>query len=300
MTHTPKEALKKDITDITDTALTQRRSILKAIGLTIMASPLVGLVGCNSDSTDTSTDPDNSNTGTDTDTDTTVTPTSWASGGTASMTSNFPDTSLFSASDACALALTKAAVEGPCYFEVDNRDDISDSETGLPMQLCFQVIDANCNPISGLEVEVWHCNIEGVYSGDTSDSADKSRFNSGYCTGNASDALKSTWFRGTQVTDSEGRVNFKSCFPGWYSGRTIHVHFRIKNNNSDELISQLGFAESLTSEICTTHPEYLSRGQQDTSLSRDNIFGSSYSAFLFNTSQNEDGSLLAWRTLQLI
>ncbi|MFB2686521.1 intradiol ring-cleavage dioxygenase [Shewanella mangrovisoli] len=292
----PPSALKTALNTTIDNA--PRRTLLKAIGWTLVASPLVGLVGCGSESEESTNDSSNSNTDAGSGADVT-TPSDWASGGTASMTVNFPDTSLFTASGACALALTQSAVEGPCYFQVDNRDDISDAESGLPMQICFQVIDKDCNPLSGLEVEVWHCNVAGVYSGDTSGSADKSRFNSGYCTGNSSKALQSQWFRGTQVTDSEGRVNFKSCFPGWYSGRTIHVHFRIRNNNNDQLVSQLGFSESLTTEICTSHPEYLTRGQQDTSLSRDNIFGSNYNAFLFNTSQNDDGSLLAWRTLQL-
>ena len=277
-----------------------RRRFIKQLGLGIASLPLIGLVACGggSDSTETaSSDSGSSDSGSSGGSTGT---TSWAVGGTAAMTANFPDDSLFALGTACTVALTKSLTEGPCYFTADTLDDISDEQGGLPMQLCLRVIDSNCNPQSGLEVEVWHTNVEGIYSGDTSGSADTNGFSSSYCTGNDSEALQSKWFRGTQVTDSNGRVNFKSCFPGWYSGRTIHIHFRVRNNNNDEVVSQCCFPDIFTSEICTTHAEYSSRGTQNTTLAAgDGVFGSDYDEFLFDYQQNSDGSLLAYKTIQI-
>lgn len=279
---------------------TSRRKFIQQLGLAMVSIPMVGLVACGSATDESSTD-SSSDSGSGSTGGTSGSSTSWASGGTQYLTANFPADSLFDLGSSCTLALTKALTEGPCYFAVTTSDDISKSQTGLPMQLCLRVVDKNCNPVSGLEVEVWHCDVEGIYSGDTSGSADSARFAGSFCTGNDADAVKSKWFRGSQVTDSNGRVNFKSCFPGWYSSRTIHIHFRVKNNNSDQVISQFCFADSLTSEICTTHPNYSARGNQDTTLGsgRDTVYGSNYSDFLFNTARNSDGSLLAWKTIKL-
>ena len=281
-----------------------RRKFIKQFGLGMAGVSLLSLVSCGdsivTDTTDNSSGSgDDSNSGSDSNSG--ENNTSWASGGTASMTSNFPDDSIFALATACTVSLTKAVTEGPCYFAADTLDDISEEQGGLPMQLCLQVIDSQCQPVSGLEVEVWHCDVEGIYSGDTSGSADSRRFSSSFCTGNDQEALQAKWFRGYQVTDSSGRVNFKSCFPGWYSGRTIHIHFRVRNNNNDEVISQFCFPDSLTEEICTEHPEYSARGIQNTTLSggRDTVFGSNYQDFIFSTQQNEDGSLLAYKTIQI-
>lgn len=281
-----------------------RRRFIKRLGLGLASIPLIGLVACGggSDSTETSgTETGSSDSGGSSGGSTGGSSTSWASGGTAAMTANFPDDSLFATSTACTVALTKNLTEGPCYFTADTLDDISEEQSGLPMQLCLRVTDSSCNPLSGLEVEVWHCDVEGIYSGDTSGSADANGFSSSFCTDNNNEALRSKWFRGTQITDSNGRVNFKSCFPGWYSGRTIHIHFRVRNNNNDEVVSQFCFPDAFTAEICTTHADYSSRGIQDTTLSagRDTVFGSSYDEFLFDYQQNSDGSLLAYKTIQL-
>jgi len=278
-----------------------RRQFIKQLGFGLASLPLVGLVACGGgagSSSESTNSGSGSSTGSGTDTSSNG---SWASGGTAAMTANFPEDSVFALGAACSLALTKTMTEGPCYFAADALDDISEAQSGLPMQLCLRVIDASCNPVSGLEVEVWHCDVEGIYSGDTTGSADSRRFSTSFCTGNDSDALKSKWFRGYQVTDSSGRVNFKSCFPGWYSSRTIHIHFRVRNNNNDEVISQFCFPDSLTQDICTNHSDYKGRGIQDTTLTsgRDTVFGSNYQDFVFDYQQNTDGSILVYKTIQI-
>lgn len=283
--------------------LTTRRKLIKTIGSIAIAVPFVQLVGCGS-STDAILAETDSNTGIDsgTSSDSNVVSgdaSTWASGGTAAMTADFPDDSLFDVTTACAVSLTGRQTEGPCYFTASTLDDISEGQTGLPMQLCLRLIDSDCKPLAGMEIEVWHCDVEGIYSGDISDSSDSSRFNSGFCTGNDSDALKASWFRGTQITDSNGRVNFKSCFPGWYNGRAIHIHFRIRNNNNDELVSQFGFSDTFCDAICSSHINYLSHGTPNTHSANDSVFGNDYEAYQFAVSQNNDGSLLAWKTIQI-
>jgi protocatechuate 3,4-dioxygenase beta subunit len=88
------------------------------------------------------------------------------------------------------------------------------------------------------------------------------------CTANDAEAKAHNWFRGSQVTDAKGRVDFNTCFPGWYSGRTIHIHFRIQRGSDVYDISQLFFEQALITEIFGSHPEYKGYGQPNTSNSK--------------------------------
>ncbi|WP_462158574.1 dioxygenase family protein [Pseudoalteromonas sp. GB56] len=282
--------------------LVSRRKVLKTLGVGMAAIPVLAFIGCSADDTIVNSTEDDADTGTDygSDNSTVTNDSDYVAGTTALITDDFPDDSIFATTSACVLALTESKTEGPCYFQADSGEDISDGLSGLPMMLCLQLIDSDCNPLANYEISVWHCDTRGVYSGDTSSSADSARFAGNFCTGGDSAAEQSAWYRGTLITDSSGRVNFKTHFPGWYSGRTIHIHFRVTNNNMDSVISQFCFTDSFAKEICTTHSEYKSRGEQDTPLSSgDNVFGSSYEQFILNTAQNSDGTLLAYHTIQI-
>lgn len=280
-----------------------RRKVLQGL-LPLPAAALV-TAACGGSSTGTGT----TTTGAQATTPTTAggtsaTPTgSWASGGTDLISVPYPDTSVFSAENACQIALTESTTEGPCYFQSDTGEDISTGLTGLPMQLSLQVIDSSCAPLGGLVVEVWHCDTAGVYSGDTSASGDAGRFAGDFCTAGDAEAEQSAWYRGQLTTDSEGRVNFKTCFPGWYSGRTIHVHFAVSDPSGDtRVISQYCFPDEFTENICTTHELYAAHGVQDTPLAggTDSVFRSSnLDGFMFTTQQNSDGTLLAYSTIQV-
>ncbi len=281
-----------------------RRQLLVSGGQCLLASPFLGLAGCGGGTGSTTTESAASSSSTITTTTTTTTEASsgWASGGTDLITVDYPADSIFADSGSCSVSLTESTTEGPCYLGVNEREDIAEGETGLPMQLCLQLVDEDCNPLSGYLIEVWHCNSDGLYSGDTSDSDvdDTSTWAGSFCTDNDSKALASTWFRGEQTTDSSGRVNFKTCFPGWYSGRTIHIHFRVRNGGGDYVVSQFCFSDSFCETICTTHELYSDRGEQDTPLSggRDTVFPSSgYEDFMLNTEQNSDGTLLGYRRI---
>lgn len=224
----------------------------------------------------------------------------WASGGTDLITVAYPDDSIFIDSDACTMAVSEALTLGPCYFADTTGEDISLGLEGLPMQLCLRLVDSNCQPLQGYKIEIWHCDVQGIYSGDTSASSDSKSFSKSFCTGGNAAASASTWYRGMLTTSSNGRVNFKSCFPGWYSGRTAHIHFAISDsNNQRKLISQFCFSDDFTDNIYTTHSLYKGRGAQDTPLTRDGVFPSNFEHFIMNTQMNSDGTLLAYHTIQI-
>jgi protocatechuate 3,4-dioxygenase beta subunit len=138
------------------------------------------------------------------------------------------------------------------------------------------VLDADgCTPVSGAEVEIWYCNIEGVYSAEDVQSA-------AFCTGNDADALAAYFFRGRAIRDAAGKVTFDGCFPGWYPSRSIHIHVLVRpaSNAGDTdtsnaiAISQLFFPEAVTRDIFQTVDGYVERGQPDTAFASDNVLTS--------------------------
>ncbi|WP_224363593.1 dioxygenase family protein [Hyalangium versicolor] len=263
-----------------------RRRILRGIGMALAVAPLGKLLACSSG------DDENPGDGTDTP-DAGGTPdagtdaTAWATGGTAVMTGSYADP--FASGIGTVCALTCAATLGPCYANTLVRKDISEGHNGLPVRMALLVVDTNCKPIPGAEVDIWHAAPEGLYSGEDA---------STFCTADDPSATSARWFRGVQTTDANGRVDFDTCFPGWYSSRTIHIHFTIRVNGSEYVTSQLFFDDTLNDEIVNTQPLYNARGPRDTTNSTDTVISaSSVGDYLFQTQRMADGAMLAWKTL---
>lgn len=164
--------------------------------------------------------------------------------------------------------------EGPYFVDAQlNRSDIriepSDGSVkeGVPIRLVFRVSDVStpgtCSPLPGAQVDIWHCDAAGVYSGVSDPGFDTS---------------EQMWLRGYQITDEFGVAEFISIYPGWYSGRTVHIHFKIRTDpESDtgyEFTSQLFFDEEFSDEIHAL-PLYAAKGYRDTLNEDDNIFQSS-------------------------
>jgi len=159
--------------------------------------------------------------------------------------------------------------EGPYWVdEMLNRSDIrsdpstSTVQTGVPLVLTFYVVNVNgvCGAISNAQVDIWHCNALGVYSDESVQSTSGQK-----------------WLRGYQTSDSSGKVQFTTIYPGWYSGRTTHIHFRIRftaNGKSYNLTSQLFFSDSLTSSVYASQAPYSSHGQKDMANSADSLYQS--------------------------
>jgi len=164
-----------------------------------------------------------------------------------------------SASSSPACVLTPALTEGPFYFDAGQiRRDITEGRPGTPLLLALDVVSASsCSPLRDAVVDVWHCDAIGLYSGYGSEGTAGERF-----------------LRGIQVTNSDGRVEFDTIYPGFYRGRTIHIHFKIHLDERTAVTSQLFFPESVNDAVMTTNP-YSDSGTRDTRNSSDSIFTSS-------------------------
>ena len=159
--------------------------------------------------------------------------------------------------------------EGPYFVdEMLNRSDIrsdpssGEVKEGLPLQITMRVsqIGDVCAPLAGAQVDIWHCDALGVYS-DTTDPG----FNT----------VGQKFLRGYQVTDAHGVAQFTTIYPGWYQGRTVHIHFKIRTDPSseagEEFTSQLFFDDSLTDQVHAQEP-YASKGQRTLRNDGDGIF----------------------------
>ncbi len=283
-----------------------RRTLIKSVGTAIALIPILGLVACggsgssgndsSEDETDTTTD---DTTGSDDTIDDSTNKTDWASGGTSAMSATFPPSDPFASGLGNLCTVTAAYTLGPCYFAPDDfRDDISEGQEGVPMALVLKLVDANCEPLEGVEIEVWFCNAEGLYSGDTSTSSDASSFNTGFCTDNDTDAVAARWFRGVQTSDADGNVYFKACFPGWYPSRTTRIHFKIVRDGLELLVSQFAFDDDLSNDIYVNHPDYTGQ-EKDTNNSNDTVFDESFEEYLFEVERQDDNSMVAYKAIQI-
>ena len=260
-----------------------RRALLQRLGLGLVAAPLIGCGGDSSSTVDAAIDgtlPDSSTAGT------------WATGGTASMTdkATYPDPFTTPAAMCVLVASTTA---GPCTTANElAREDVSEGNIGLPLRLALRVVDSACTPIAGATVIIWHTNAEGSYSGQTPNNA--------FCLMDQAYTAQN-FFRGVQTTNSAGIVYFDTCYPGWYPGRAIHIHFQVKNGATSYRVSQLFFPEALSTEIFATHPEYKPFGQPDTTNTTDNIVSAIPAAqrarLICEYARMTDGAMLASKTV---
>jgi len=139
-----------------------------------------------------------------------------------------------------ACILTPAAVSGPFYFDPKlHRADITEGHPGVPLRLRFIVLDAaNCALVSGARVDVWQTRADGYYSGYPGQ-GDKHNV----------DTSGGTFMRGTQIADARGEALFHTVYPGWYDGRTVHIHFKIFIDDKNMLTGQMYFPDALSQYI---------------------------------------------------
>jgi protocatechuate 3,4-dioxygenase beta subunit len=177
--------------------------------------------------------------------------------------------------------------EGPYFVDEKlNRSDIrSDPDTGVveagaTLALAYAVsrIDASsCTPFAGALVDVWHCNALGVYS-DVNDPSGST--------------VGQQFLRGYQVTDADGMARFITVYPGWYSGRAVHIHFKIRTDaGADaglEFTSQLFFDDAQSAAVYSRDP-YAAKGTPDTPNSNDGIYGQSGGQTLLTVVEDGDG-----------
>jgi protocatechuate 3,4-dioxygenase beta subunit len=159
------------------------------------------------------------------------------------------------ASGAVSCVLAPEQTEGPYYIDGEKvRRNITEGRAGTPVTLRATVVDAStCKPIKGAAVDVWHCDAAGTYSG----------FGRG--------AGNRTFLRGIQRTDARGRAVFKTIYPGWYPGRTVHIHVKVHLGGNVIHTGQLYFPDRVTDAAYRKKP-YRSRPGRDTRNASDSVF----------------------------
>jgi protocatechuate 3,4-dioxygenase beta subunit len=168
-----------------------------------------------------------------------------------------------------ACVLSPAKTEGPYFVDeklrrADIRIDPTDDsvQAGVPLRLTIRAVDAdrNCAPVQGAAIDVWHCNAQGLYSDEAQNGTSGKKY-----------------LRGYQVTDGTGSVGFTTVYPGWYQGRTIHIHFKVRlydgSNETYEFTSQIFFDESTNNTVMAL-PAYNRGRARETLNANDMVYGS--------------------------
>lgn len=140
----------------------------------------------------------------------------------------------------------------PASFALENI--VSDRQgTALNVEITVLNKNQQCEPLSGALVDIWHCDAAGNYSQYGSQSS-------------------VSFLRGRQATNDKGQAGFQTIYPGWYSGRAIHIHVHIFSASGKSLlITQIAFPEDINTAVLA-QGAYASKGQADTCNARDGIF----------------------------
>ena len=185
---------------------------------------------------------------------------------------------VFAGSPGVAHGETPGLEEGPFWVDgMPERVDVRlDSTTGvyqpgLPLYLGLTVSQLSdtapytITPLAGAKVDIWSCNPGGLYSAEASQGTTGTDF-----------------LRGYQITSGHGVVEFLTLYPGWYSGRTLHVHIRVRTYDESgtvtyDLATQLFFDESVTAQVYAQQPYSARAASRDTYNVTDRVFtGGSY------------------------
>jgi protocatechuate 3,4-dioxygenase beta subunit len=158
------------------------------------------------------------------------------------------------ASGAVSCVLAPEQTEGPYYIPNEKvRRNITEGRPGRPLTLRLAVVDAStCKPIKNATVDVWHCDALGNYSGVTG-------------------GVGKTFMRGAQRTNAQGIAIFQTVYPGWYQGRTVHIHVKVHVRGNVVHTGQLYFPDRVTDAVYRKSP-YASRPNRDVRNTADAIF----------------------------
>jgi len=168
--------------------------------------------------------------------------------------------------------VTPEGEEGP-YFVNDSatgfvRSDIranldgTNVQSGIPLTLNVYAYDSQngCAAMANVQVDIWHCNASGIYSAE-----------------DVENTSGETWLRGYQLTDSNGLATFSTIIPGWYAGRTTHIHLRIRSSYDSTTTggtntTQLFFPQDVIDTINTTISPYSGEGANPTTNATDHVY----------------------------
>jgi protocatechuate 3,4-dioxygenase beta subunit len=173
--------------------------------------------------------------------------------------------------------------EGPFYVNENlERSDIRvDTATGKPVDgsllkldwIVSQVDGNACIPLEGVLVDVWHCDALGSYSDVGNESGHD-------------------FLRGYQQTDANGKATITTIYPGWYQGRAVHIHFKIRTDatatSAFEFTSQLFFDDALNANVYSQEA-YAAKGAPDVKNASDSIYQQSQGMTLLSVQPDGDG-----------
>lgn len=172
------------------------------------------------------------------------------------------------------LVASPAVTEGPFFVDEKlNRSNLlegTDRKTvieGIPLELAvtlYKLSNGKYAPLPGATVDVWHADAGGFYSDESHPM-------------NHEDTAGQKWLRGYQVSDKDGIVRFQTIVPGWYMGRTTHIHFKVRQpgvteKETKEFTSQLFFEDDLADRIFAAAP-YKPRDDQQARNDNDMVYG---------------------------
>ncbi len=164
-------------------------------------------------------------------------------------------------SGGCALVPSETA--GPFPLDLTDtifyfRQDVREDRTGIPLRQKVRVMGLeNCEPMANVRVNIWHCDAEGNYSGYGSE-------------------VGTTYLRGYQLTDANGEYEFITIFPGWYPGRTTHVHFQVHVSTSYSAVSQWTWLGADAQAPTIAHPELYPEGPDPLPPTSDGVFADGF------------------------
>ncbi|MGZ4353822.1 MAG: dioxygenase family protein [Gaiellaceae bacterium] len=194
-------------------------------------------------------------------------------GGVASVAFGARTLDAFGAGDGtvATCVLTPEVTEGPYWIDKKlTRHDVREGRPGLPLVLDFTIVNARtCKPIRGADVEIWHADASGEYSGFDGGSSGGGPGGPG---GGSGPQTKTRYLRGHQRSDPLGKASFLTIFPGWYRGRTPHVHMKV-HVGAGRIVhtGQVFFNEAIQASVYRAGA-YASRGQADTWHAQDMIY----------------------------
>jgi protocatechuate 3,4-dioxygenase beta subunit len=206
-----------------------------------------------------------------------------------------------------ACLLSPENVEGPFYVDDARvRSDLREDRRGVPLVLDAAVVDARtCAPLAGAAVDIWHCDAAGAYSGFVEDGMrpplpggpgggrppggpggrrppGPRRFDPDHPPPRPHPTDAARFLRGVQLTDAAGRVRFTTLYPGWYAGRAVHIHVRVRVGGAARgetydgghvaHTGQLFFPEAVSDAVFTRAP-YAAHAGRRTLQTEDGIFG---------------------------
>ena len=158
------------------------------------------------------------------------------------------------ASGLVTCVLAPEQTEGPYYVDdATFRRNVTEGRPGAPLTLRLTVVNASsCRPIKGAAVEIWHCDAAGAYSATGAEADER-------------------FLRGIQRTDAKGLALFRTIYPGWYPGRTVHIHTMVHLGGNVVHTGQLYFSDATTDAVYRRVP-YRARPNRTTRNAADSIY----------------------------